>query len=176
VIALDRVAKAYPTALGRKTVLEEATVEFAPGHNFGILGANGAGKSTLIRLLAGSEMPDRGTIRRRARVSFPLGFGGTFHGDLCGRENVAFIARVYGADLRATLRFVEEFAELGEYFRYYGASPCNRECLTRPHLAPTKPFLDELSEQVIPQCDFQHYGTQLCVLRFQSKVAHLGGA
>jgi capsular polysaccharide transport system ATP-binding protein len=117
VIALDRVAKAYPTAGGRKIVLEDATIEFAPGHNFGILGANGAGKSTLIRLLAGSEMPDRGTIRRHARVSFPLGFGGTFHGDLRGRENVAFIARVYGAGLRATLRFVEEFAELGEYFR-----------------------------------------------------------
>jgi capsular polysaccharide transport system ATP-binding protein len=116
VIALDGVAKAYPTAGGRRTVLEDATLEFVSGHNFGILGANGAGKSTLIRLLAGSELPDRGTIRRRARVSFPLGFGGTFHGDLCGRENVSFIARVYGADLRATLRFVEEFAELGEYF------------------------------------------------------------
>ncbi len=115
-IALDGVAKAYPTAGGRRIVLEDATVEFAPGHNFGILGANGAGKSTLIRLLAGSEMPDRGRIRREARVSFPLGFGGTFHGDLCGRENVAFIARVYGAGLRTTIRFVEEFAELGEYF------------------------------------------------------------
>jgi capsular polysaccharide transport system ATP-binding protein len=35
---------------------------------------------------------------------------------LCGRENVAFIARVYGAGLGQTIRFVEEFAELGEYF------------------------------------------------------------
>ncbi len=115
-IALDGVAKAYPTAGGRKIVLDNATVEFASGHNFGILGANGAGKSTLIRLLAGSEMPDRGRISRYARVSFPLGFGGTFHGALCGRENVAFVARVYGAGLAATIRFVEEFAELGEYF------------------------------------------------------------
>ena len=115
-IALDGVAKAYPTAGGRKIVLDDATVAYAPGHIFGILGANGAGKSTLIRLLAGSELPDRGTISRDARVSFPLGFGGTFHGALSGRENVAFIARVYGAGLNATLRFVEEFAELGEYF------------------------------------------------------------
>jgi ABC-type multidrug transport system ATPase subunit len=126
VIALDGVAKAYRTASGRKIVLEDATVEFAPGHNFGILGANGAGKSTLIRLLAGSEMPDRGTIRRHARVSFPLGFGGTFHDALCGRENVAFIARVYGAGLGPTIRFVEEFTELAEYFRYYGANSCNK--------------------------------------------------
>lgn len=81
-IALDGVSKAYAMRAGRKVVLDNATLAFAPGHNFGILGVNGAGKSTLIRLLAGSEMPDRGTIRRYARVSFPLGFGGTFHGAL----------------------------------------------------------------------------------------------
>jgi capsular polysaccharide transport system ATP-binding protein len=116
VIALDRVAKAYPTRAGRKIVLDEATAEFAAGYNFGILGANGAGKSTLIRLLAGTELPDRGVVRRAARVSFPLGFDGTFHGALSGRENVAFIARVYGAAVRHTVRFVDDFAELGEYF------------------------------------------------------------
>jgi len=116
VIALERVAKAYATAAGRKIVLDDASAAFTPGHNVGILGANGAGKSTLIRLLAGSELPDRGVIRRHARVSFPLGFDGTFHGALAGRENVAFVARVYGAAVGPTIRFVEEFAELGEYF------------------------------------------------------------
>jgi capsular polysaccharide transport system ATP-binding protein len=116
VIALEGVSKAYPTMAGRRIVLADATASFAAGHNFGILGANGSGKSTLIRLLSGSEMPDRGVVRRQARVSFPLGFGGTFHGALSGRENVAFIARVYGASRRATLCWVAEFTELGEYF------------------------------------------------------------
>ncbi len=115
-ITLDGVSKAYATRAGRKIVLDDATVTFAAGHNFGILGVNGAGKSTLIRLLAGSELPDRGLIRRHARVSFPLGFGGTFHGALSGRENVVFLARVYGAGVRAISRYVEEFAELGAYF------------------------------------------------------------
>ena len=35
---------------------------------------------------------------------------------LSGRENVAFIARIYGAARHATSRYVEEFAELGGYF------------------------------------------------------------
>src|SRR5215831_12881298 len=106
-ITLDRVSKVYRTRSGRKTVLDNVNVTFAAGHNFGILGMNGAGKSTLIRLLAGSEMPDRGAVRRYARVSFPLGFGGTFHGALSGRENVAFIARVYGTRVAATVDWVE---------------------------------------------------------------------
>jgi capsular polysaccharide transport system ATP-binding protein len=108
--------KSYRSVVGRKVLLDNVSAEFSSGHNFGILGTNGAGKSTLIRLLAGSEMPDCGAIHRRVRVSFPLGFGGTVHGALSGRENVAFIARVYGAGVRRMARFVEEFAELGEYF------------------------------------------------------------
>ena len=115
-IMLDRVCKSYRTKVGRKTVLDQVSTVFQSGHNFGILGPNGAGKSTLIRLLAGSEPPDSGIVRRFARVSFPLGFGGTFHGALSGRENVAFIARIYGAAIRATIGYVEAFSELGEYF------------------------------------------------------------
>ncbi len=115
-IRLEHVAKAYRTRSGRRVVLDNASATFESGHNFGILGVNGAGKSTLIRLLAGSELPDREIVRRYARVSFPLGFGGTFHGALSGRENAAFVARIYGARIRAMVGWVEEFAELGEYF------------------------------------------------------------
>jgi len=116
-ITLDSVSKSYRTTQGgRRIVLDEVSTAFPEGQNFGVLGANGAGKSTLIRLLAGSEMPDRGRIGRDGRVSFPLGYGGTFHGSLSGRENIAFIARIYGADLRKTIGYVADFAELGAYF------------------------------------------------------------
>jgi len=115
-IRLERVSKSYRTRTGRRNVLDDVSATFEAGHNFGILGLNGAGKSTLIRLLAGSELPDRGTIRRSARVSFPLGFGGTFHGALSGRENTRFLARIYGAAMRPMLDYVEDFAELGDYF------------------------------------------------------------
>ena len=114
-ITLDRVSKVYRTRSGRRTVLDNVSVTFDSGQNFGVLGVNGAGKSTLIRLIAGSEIPDFGVVRRYARVSFPPGFGGTFHGALSGRENVAFVARIYGAGTRGVLHYVEEFSELGEY-------------------------------------------------------------
>jgi capsular polysaccharide transport system ATP-binding protein len=115
-IALDQVSKSYRTAEGRRVVLDNVSATFPAGCNIGIVGVSGAGKSTLIRLLAGSEQPDRGRIRRDGRVSFPLGYGGTFHGSLSGRENVAFLARIYGADLRQAIGSVADFAELGAYF------------------------------------------------------------
>ena len=115
-ISFDRVSKSYVTPTGRRVVLDDVSIVFAPGRNLGILGVNGAGKSTLLRVIAGSEMPDRGRITRYGRVSFPLGFSGTFHGALSGRENVAFIARVYGASAKRTRAYVQDFAELGPYW------------------------------------------------------------
>jgi capsular polysaccharide transport system ATP-binding protein len=115
-IQLENVSKAYRTKDTRKVVLNDVSTEFLIGRNIGILGVNGAGKSTLLRMLAGSELPDSGHVRRRSRVSFPLAFSGTVHPSLSGRENVAFIARVYGADVRRVIEYVYEFSELGPYF------------------------------------------------------------
>lgn len=46
----------------------------------------------------------------------PLLLPRTFHDALSGRENVGFIARVYGAELKQTIDYVADFAELGTYF------------------------------------------------------------
>jgi capsular polysaccharide transport system ATP-binding protein len=114
-IRLDNVHKSYRTRIGRKIVLRDVSATFPQGRNIGILGVNGAGKSTLIRLLAGAEWPDSGTIERHGRVSFPLGFGGSFSPYVTGRENVTFIARVYGIDPKTVLAYVADFTELGDY-------------------------------------------------------------
>jgi ATP-binding cassette subfamily F protein uup len=46
-------------------VLEDVTLGVSEGDRIGIVGENGAGKSTLIRLIAGCEQPDVGTVTRR---------------------------------------------------------------------------------------------------------------
>jgi capsular polysaccharide transport system ATP-binding protein len=114
-IQLDRVFKFYRTSGNTKIVLDHVSTVFQSGRSYGLLGVNGAGKSTTIRLIAGTELPNSGRIRRSVRVSWPLGFGGGFHPLVSGRENIKFVARVYGADVRKTLNFVEDFAELGDY-------------------------------------------------------------
>jgi len=114
-IQLDRVFKYYRTSGHTKIVLDHVSATFKSGHSYGLLGVNGAGKSTLMRLLAGSELPNSGKVRRSVRVSWPLGFAGGFHREMTGRENVKFIARAYGEDLGAVQHFVEDFAELGDY-------------------------------------------------------------
>lgn len=114
-IHFDRVTKSYPLRNSRKIILHELTATF-PERNLGILGINGAGKSTLLKMIAGTELPNTGRIWRNARVSWPLGFAGSFHGAMTGAENVKFVARIYGQDTEYVTRFVEEFSELAEFF------------------------------------------------------------
>ena len=115
-IEFEHVHKSYPTRSGRKVVLDDLNMAFDTRKNIGILGLNGAGKSTLLRLISGVELPERGHIRRGASISFPLGYVACFAGNMSGRENAAFLARVYGYDVQEVVGFVESFAELGEYF------------------------------------------------------------
>ena len=115
-IQLDGVFKFYKHHGHTKIVLDHVSTVFQSGRSYGLLGVNGAGKSTTIRLIAGTELPNSGRIRRSVRVSWPLGLAGGFHPLMTGRENVKFVARAYGEDVRKVIDFVEDFAELGDYF------------------------------------------------------------
>lgn len=108
------VQKRYRVRDGHKVILHDLSMRF-PKRNIAILGENGAGKSTLLRMIAGSERPDAGEIKRYTKVSFPLGFAGSFNGSLTGLENATFVARIYGQDTEAVLDFVKEFAQLGDH-------------------------------------------------------------
>jgi capsular polysaccharide transport system ATP-binding protein len=116
-IRLQGIHKSYKTHLGRHEVLRGIDATFMPGEKVGILGRNGAGKTTLLRLISGVEQPNSGSIQRRMSVSWPLGFAGAMHYSITGADNARFIARIYEKPIQETVDFVEDFAELGEYYR-----------------------------------------------------------
>jgi capsular polysaccharide transport system ATP-binding protein len=116
-LSVEHISKVYQTRHGPFRVFEDVSFTLQRGRNLGILGRNGAGKSTMIRLLSGAERPTTGRIRRGMSVSWPLAFGGAFAYHLTGLDNLKFVCRVYGIDYKPLVPFIEDFTELGAFFR-----------------------------------------------------------
>jgi NitT/TauT family transport system ATP-binding protein len=61
-VALDRVAKVYPSPRGDVEALADIDLEIAPGSFVSVVGPSGCGKSTLMKCLAGLVPITSGTI------------------------------------------------------------------------------------------------------------------
>lgn len=116
-IEFRNVSKYYLTQSGRKTVLSGFSQVIPTGAKVALLGRNGAGKSTMIGMISGAISPNSGSIRRRGSISWPLGFSGSFAGDLTGAQNTRFVARIYGIDTDYLIGYVNDFAELGDFMQ-----------------------------------------------------------
>src|SRR5688572_13624120 len=58
------VAHELVRVFGDRRVLDGVSLTAAPGRRIGLIGENGVGKSTLLRLLAGADEADSGTVVR----------------------------------------------------------------------------------------------------------------
>jgi ABC-2 type transport system ATP-binding protein len=100
---------------GDKTAVRELTMRIAPGEIFGFLGPNGSGKTTSIRMFCGLLTPDAGSghclgydiLTESALIKRHVGYMTqrfSFYEDLSIRENLEFVADVYGMpSIRATV-------------------------------------------------------------------------
>ncbi len=59
VMSLEGVSKSF----GSVTAVDDLSLTLEEGEFFALLGPSGCGKTTLLRVLAGFEMPDRGSVR-----------------------------------------------------------------------------------------------------------------
>lgn len=59
VIEMQSVSKGY----GERQLIDDLDLSVPPGTIVGVIGPNGVGKSTLIKMIAGLEKPDQGSIR-----------------------------------------------------------------------------------------------------------------
>ncbi len=116
-LEFENVTKFYKTPAGKKFILDDVSLTVDAQKGLGILGMNGAGKSTLVRMISGAELPNSGRILKDGKVSWPMGLAGTFQPGMSGRDNVRFVAQIYGQDEDRILDEVEDFAEIGSYLK-----------------------------------------------------------
>ncbi|MGL5330373.1 MAG: ABC-F family ATP-binding cassette domain-containing protein [Peptostreptococcaceae bacterium] len=63
-MTLENICKSY----SEKKLLENISLGINEGEKIGIIGVNGTGKSTLLKIIAGAEVVDSGTITKANRV------------------------------------------------------------------------------------------------------------
>jgi ABC-2 type transport system ATP-binding protein len=109
---------------GKVTAVDHVDLSIPRAAIYGFLGPNGSGKSTTIRMLCGLLEPTAGTVevlghvmpRDAERLRRRLGYMTqrfSLWDDLTARENLEFMARIFGLD---AARRRERIAELsGEY-------------------------------------------------------------
>jgi macrolide transport system ATP-binding/permease protein len=93
-------------ALGDRRVLDGISLTASPGHRLGLIGENGVGKSTLLRVLAGVDEPDAGSVTRPADLGF-------LHQEM-PYDAHATIAAVLDEALREAREDLAELDRLGE--------------------------------------------------------------
>ncbi len=116
-ITVRNLNKSFNIRGSRKYIAQNINVTFPSNTSVALLGRNGAGKSTLLKILGGTMRPDSGSIHSDGRISWQIGFAGSFHPHLTGAQNTRFIARIYGVDTDSLEKFVLKFSELGQSFR-----------------------------------------------------------
>jgi ABC-2 type transport system ATP-binding protein len=110
-------------SFGDKLVVDHFDISVPRGAIYGFLGPNGSGKTTTIRMLCGLLLPDAGDgtclgfdVRRQAQsIKTQVGYMTqkfSLYEDLSIRENLDFVARMYGVRDRKT-RVSSALADLG---------------------------------------------------------------
>jgi ABC-2 type transport system ATP-binding protein len=110
-LAID--VRSLTKRFGRKVAVDHVDIQVPEGQVWGFLGPNGSGKTTTIRMICGLLKPDEGTgtclgydLRTQShRIKREVGYMTqrfSYWEDLSIRENLEFVARVYGVpDARA---------------------------------------------------------------------------
>lgn len=99
------VARGIDRAYGDRRILTGVDITVPPGARTGLIGENGVGKSTLLRILAGVEAPDAGTVERPRRTGILWQ-----EAPVDERATIRELIDEYTAELRAIEREFEDAA------------------------------------------------------------------
>jgi ABC-2 type transport system ATP-binding protein len=151
---------------GKRTVVDDLSIEVAAGDVYGFLGPNGAGKSTSMRMFVGLVHPTGGEIRvlgepvgARHRAALrrvgAIVEAPSFYGYLTGRDNLRMLADLTGPCSPARIDEVLERVELrdraGDPVRVYSHGMKQRLAIAAALLPkPELVLLDEPTNGLDP--------------------------
>lgn len=164
------VTRGLSRHFGELIAVNQLDLAIAAGTIYGFLGPNGSGKSTCIRMLTGLLLPSAGDMRvlglaipeqaeaLRRRVGYMTQTFSLYE-DLSVRENLEFIAQIYGLnakDARDRLRELLGIYELNSFAHRFAAtlSGGQRQRLALAAATLHQPdllFLDEPTSAVDPE-------------------------
>ncbi|MEU6391089.1 ABC transporter ATP-binding protein [Streptomyces sp. NPDC046939] len=116
---IEHVSKSFATPAGPQLVLDDITLDVAPGEFVTLLGASGCGKSTLLNLVAGLDRPSAGTIATDGRPALMFQEHALFPWLTAGK-NIELALKLRGVAKNERRTRAEELLELVRLQDAYG--------------------------------------------------------
>lgn len=116
---IEHVSKSFAGPAGRQLVLDDISLDVAPGEFVTLLGASGCGKSTLLNLVAGLDAPSAGAISTQGRPALMFQEHALFPWLTAGK-NIELALRLRGlaaSERRAEAERLLELVRLGGAYK-----------------------------------------------------------
>lgn len=176
-IKLENICKSYD----EKTVLDNIMAEFTDDSITCIMGESGAGKTTLVRIIAGLENADRGTVSGAGVVSFDFQEDRLIN-DISAADNIMLVLdkNDFGGHDKKTMRKIinENLAEVLKDYPSdkstgtYSGGMKRRVCLVRAMMKKSdtvildEPFsgMDEETKILAAEYIKKHRDGRICIV------------
>lgn len=159
VLTVDHITKSY----GEKMLFEDVTFGIEAGDKIGIIGVNGTGKSTFMKVVAGLEQPDSGSIMTAGGVTVQL-----LAQDPPFDPEATVLAHVLAGDSEP-MKAVRAYAEALAALELNSGDASLQEKLVRANQR-----MDELDAWTI-ESEAKTALTKLGIVRFDAKLGTLSG-
>ncbi|MFE1948944.1 MULTISPECIES: ABC transporter ATP-binding protein [Streptomyces] len=116
---IEHVSKSFATPAGPQLVLDDISLDVAPGEFVTLLGASGCGKSTLLNLVAGLDAPSAGSIATDGRPALMFQEHALFPWLTAGK-NIELALKLRGVPKNERRDRAEELLELVRLQGAYG--------------------------------------------------------
>ncbi|MFF5444078.1 ABC transporter ATP-binding protein [Streptomyces sp. NPDC012888] len=116
---IEHVSKSFTGPAGTQLVLDDISLDVAPGEFVTILGASGCGKSTLLNLVAGLDRPTQGSIKTSGRPALMFQEHALFPWLTAGK-NIELALRLRGVEKSERKAEAERLLELVRLGGAYG--------------------------------------------------------